>query len=54
MLRPLVNAINRIPLNEQASERPYYFKLAGHPGGAAADMRDLLVERLESRQLSGR
>ncbi len=28
MLRPLVNAINRIPLNEKTSEATYYFKLA--------------------------
>src|SRR5258708_40165389 len=28
LLRPLVNAINRIPLDERASEATYYFKLA--------------------------
>ena len=28
LLRPLVNAINRIPLDEKASEATYYFKLA--------------------------
>ena len=28
LLRPLVNAINRIPLNEQSSEATYYLKLA--------------------------
>jgi putative Mg2+ transporter-C (MgtC) family protein len=31
MLRPLVNAINRIPLDEKASEATYYFKLAVAP-----------------------
>ena len=47
LLRPLVNAINRIPLNEQASEATYYFKLAVTPE-ALPDMRDRLVERLEA------
>ena len=47
MLRPLVNAINRIPLNEQSSEATYYFKLAVSPE-ALPDMRDRLVERLEA------
>jgi putative Mg2+ transporter-C (MgtC) family protein len=46
LLRPLVNAINRIPLNEQAIEATYEFKLAVTPE-ALPDMRDLLVERLE-------
>jgi putative Mg2+ transporter-C (MgtC) family protein len=46
LLRPLVNAINRIPLNEQAIEATYEFKLAVTQG-ALPDMRDLLVERLE-------
>ena len=31
MLRPLVNAINRIPLNEKSSEATYYFKVAVTP-----------------------
>jgi putative Mg2+ transporter-C (MgtC) family protein len=44
---PLVNAINRIPIDERASEATYYFKLRGHRGGALPDMRDHLVERLE-------
>ena len=46
LLRPLVNAINRIPLDEQAFEATYEFKLAVTPE-ALPDMRDLLVERLE-------
>src|ERR1700733_4551136 len=47
LLRPLVNAINRTPLNAQASEATYQFKLAVTPE-ALPDMRDRLVERLES------
>jgi putative Mg2+ transporter-C (MgtC) family protein len=47
LLRPLVNAINRIPLDERASEATYYFKLAV-PSHALPAMRDRLVERLES------
>src|ERR1043165_10249852 len=39
LLRPLVNAINRIPLNEQLSEATYYFKVAVSPE-ALPDMRD--------------
>jgi putative Mg2+ transporter-C (MgtC) family protein len=46
LLRPLVNAINRIPLDEQSSEATYQFKLAVAPE-ALPDMRDHLVERLE-------
>jgi putative Mg2+ transporter-C (MgtC) family protein len=46
MLRPLVNAINRTPLDERASEATYHFKLAVTPE-ALPDMRDRLVERLE-------
>ncbi|WP_213773105.1 MgtC/SapB family protein [Bradyrhizobium sp. dw_78] len=47
LLRPLVNAINRIPVNEQALEATYQFKLTVTPE-ALPDMRDRLVERLES------
>lgn len=47
LLRPLVNAINRIPLNEKASEATYYFKLAVATD-ALPDMRDRLVEKLEA------
>jgi putative Mg2+ transporter-C (MgtC) family protein len=46
LLRPLVNAINRIPLDDQSIEATYQFKLAVTPE-ALPDMRDLLVERLE-------
>jgi putative Mg2+ transporter-C (MgtC) family protein len=46
LLRPLVNAINRIPLDEQAIEATYEFKLAVTPE-ALPNMRDQLVERLE-------
>jgi putative Mg2+ transporter-C (MgtC) family protein len=49
LLRPLVNAINRIPLDEKSSEATYYFKLAVTPE-ALPDMRDRLVEKLESAQ----
>jgi putative Mg2+ transporter-C (MgtC) family protein len=47
LLRPLVNAINRIPLDEKTSEATYYFKLAVTTE-ALPDMRDRLVEKLES------
>jgi putative Mg2+ transporter-C (MgtC) family protein len=46
LLRPLVNAINRIPLHEQSIEATYQFKLAVTQE-ALPDMRDRLVERLE-------
>jgi len=52
LLRPLVNAINRIPLDEKSSEATYYFKLAVTPE-ALPDMRDRLVEKLERRPVSG-
>ena len=47
LLRPLVNAINRIPLDERSSEATYQFKLAVTPE-ALPDMRDRLVEALKS------
>jgi putative Mg2+ transporter-C (MgtC) family protein len=47
LLRPLVNAINRAPLDEKSSEATYYFKLTVGDD-AMADMRDQLVERLEA------
>src|SRR6476660_7339428 len=47
LLRPLVNAINRIPLDERSSEATYYFKLAVTPHALTA-MRDRLVEQLEN------
>jgi putative Mg2+ transporter-C (MgtC) family protein len=46
LLRPLVNAINRIPLDEKASEATYEVKLAVI-SEALPDMRDRLIERLE-------
>jgi putative Mg2+ transporter-C (MgtC) family protein len=46
LLRPLVNAINRIPLDEKAIEATYYFKLAVALD-ALPDMRDRLVDKLE-------
>src|ERR1700761_237713 len=46
LLRPLVNAINRIPLDEQSSEATYQFKLAVAPE-TLPDMRDRLVARLK-------
>jgi putative Mg2+ transporter-C (MgtC) family protein len=47
LLRPLVNAINRIPIDEKASEATYYFKLAV-TAHALPSMRDRLVEQLEA------
>src|SRR4029453_17124842 len=47
LLRPLVNAINRIPLDEKASEATYQFKLAVTPHALPA-MRARLVEQLEA------
>lgn len=49
MLRPLVNAINRSPIDEQASEANYYVKLLVD-ADAAAELRDLVVERLGAAQ----
>jgi putative Mg2+ transporter-C (MgtC) family protein len=46
LLRPLVNAINRIPLDAQSTEATYQFKLAVTPE-ALPGMRDRLVEQLE-------
>jgi putative Mg2+ transporter-C (MgtC) family protein len=47
LLRPLVNAINRIPLDEKTSEATYYFKVAVATE-ALPDIRDRLVEKLEN------
>ena len=47
LLRPLVNAINRAPIDEQASEATYSVKLLVNED-AAAGLRDQLVERLEA------
>ncbi|WP_369720839.1 MgtC/SapB family protein [Bradyrhizobium sp. LLZ17] len=51
MLRSLVNAINRIPLNEKTSEATYYFKLAVATD-ALPDMRDRLIDKLEAAKYS--
>jgi putative Mg2+ transporter-C (MgtC) family protein len=47
LLRPLVNAINRIPLDVQTSEMDYDVTLTVDPA-AIAELRDLLVEKLEA------
>ena len=47
LLRPLVNAINRSPLDEHASEATYEIRLAVDAALMDA-VRDLLVERLEA------
>jgi putative Mg2+ transporter-C (MgtC) family protein len=47
LLRPLVNAINRTPLDAKASEATYHFKLAV-TSHALPTMRDRLVEQLEA------
>lgn len=49
LLRPLVNAINRSPINEQASEATYFVKLLVDTE-ASAGLRDQAVERLEAAQ----
>ncbi|MGA2493536.1 MAG: MgtC/SapB family protein [Roseiarcus sp.] len=46
LLRPLVNAINRIPLDEAASEANYQVRLTATPE-RAAEAREALVEALE-------
>jgi putative Mg2+ transporter-C (MgtC) family protein len=46
LLRPLVNAINRIPLDETASEAIYEVRVTATPE-AAAEARETLVEALE-------
>ena len=46
LLRPLVNAINRIPIDERASEATYEVRLTTTPE-AAAEAREALVEALE-------
>lgn len=49
LLRPLVNAINRIPINEQTSEATYEVRLTTNPEAMPA-IRDLLIEHLEAAQ----
>ena len=47
LLRPLGNAINRIPIDESASEATYELQVITGPE-EPAPARDLLVERLEA------
>lgn len=47
LLRPLVNAIDRIPLNEHSSEASYE-AIVTTDAKRAADIRDFLNERLET------
>lgn len=47
LLRPLVNAINRVPLDVQSVELDFDVTLTVD-SEAVADLRDLLVERLEA------
>ncbi len=49
LLRPLVNAINRSPLDAQASEATYEFLLTVD-AASLDNMRELLVEKLEAAQ----
>jgi putative Mg2+ transporter-C (MgtC) family protein len=49
LLRPLVNAINRAPIDEQASEATYFVKLLVDED-AASRLREEVVERLEAAQ----
>ncbi|PNG25417.1 MgtC/SapB family protein [Methylocella silvestris] len=46
LLRPLVNAIDRIPINEQKAEATYEVRVTARRDNAPA-LRELLVERLE-------
>ncbi|WP_144222340.1 MgtC/SapB family protein [Mesorhizobium amorphae] len=46
LLRPLVNMINRIPIDDRATEATYEVSILSRRD-AMPDMRDLLVERLE-------
>lgn len=47
LLRPLVNAINRIPIDERDSEATYEVRAITETG-RLSEVRDLLVERLEA------
>ena len=49
LLRPLVNAINRAPLDERSSEASYFLRLLVRTE-ALLEMRDQLVDRLEAAQ----
>ncbi|HLW90429.1 MAG TPA: MgtC/SapB family protein [Roseiarcus sp.] len=46
LLRPIVNAIDRIPLDERHSEATYEVRVTANTT-AAADVRELLVDHLE-------
>src|SRR3978361_998062 len=52
LLRPLVKAINRAPIDAQASEATYFVKLLVDED-AASRLREEVVERLEARQNPG-
>ena len=54
LLRPLVNLIDRVPIDERATEATYEVQVTTE-AGAAGPARDLLVERLEaaSQPVSG-
>jgi putative Mg2+ transporter-C (MgtC) family protein len=47
MLRPLVNAINRRPLDERSSEATYELLVTTSPG-PMSDIRELLIAKLEA------
>lgn len=47
LLRPLVNTINRVPIDESATEATYEVQVTVE-AGLAGSARDLLVERLEA------
>jgi len=47
LLRPLVNAIDRIPIDEQSSEASYDV-LVTTESGSVASVRELLLEKLEA------
>jgi len=49
LLRPLVNAINRLPIDEKASEAVYEVRLTTDVS-AMPRLRDLMVEKLEAAQ----
>lgn len=49
LLRPLVNAINRSPINERTSEATYEVTLTTDPD-SIPEVRELLVEQLEAAQ----
>jgi putative Mg2+ transporter-C (MgtC) family protein len=49
LLRPLVNLINRIPINEQAAEATFEVRLTADRTSSGT-VRDLLVEKLEDAQ----